>query len=134
MLAAIFVLVVAPRFATADTKASPANRQSAKASDKTSQGEIPKMSDREKAGLRGPVESCTVENTTPAGPSSHAWRMVTMTKYDLNGRAYENGYNNDGTKGVQSLTYDSEGHLLREHGTPRQVNGARSTITTAKAG
>ncbi|MGD0957057.1 MAG: hypothetical protein ABR953_09525 [Candidatus Acidiferrales bacterium] len=42
-LAAILVLVVTPRFATADTKASPANQQSAKASDKTSQEEIPKM-------------------------------------------------------------------------------------------
>jgi len=126
-LAAILVLVVTPRFATADTKASPANQQSAKASDKTSQEEIPKMSDREKAGLRGPVESCTVENTTPAGPSTHAWRMVTMTKYDPDGRAYENGYiNNDGTKGVQSLTYDSEGHLLRAAWNTQA--GERSTI------
>ena len=85
------------------------------------------MSDREKAGLRGPVESCTVESTTPAGQSTHAWRMVTMTKYDPNGRAYENGYvNNDGTKGVQSLTYDSEGHLLRAAWNTQA--GERSTI------
>jgi YD repeat-containing protein len=53
--------------------------------------------------------------------------MVTMTKYDPDGRAYENGYiNNDGTKGVQSLTYDSEGHLLRAAWNTQA--GERSTI------
>jgi YD repeat-containing protein len=126
-LAATLVLIVAPGLESSDTKTSSANQQPAEASDATSQEEIPKMSDREKAGLRGPVESCTVENTTPAGPRTHAWRTVTTTKYDPDGRAYETGYvNNDGTKGVQSLTYDSEGHLLRAAWNDQA--GERSTI------
>jgi YD repeat-containing protein len=112
-LAAMVMLIAAPRFANADRKAPPANRQTTKASDATSHEEIPKLSDREKAGLRGAVESCTVEDTTPAGPNTHAWRMVTTSKYDPDGRMYEHSYiNNDGTKGVESLTYDADGHLL----------------------
>jgi YD repeat-containing protein len=40
--------------------------------------------------------------------------MVTTTKYDSDGRIYQHGYvNNDGSKGLESLTYDTEGHLLR---------------------
>ena len=57
------------------------------------------MSDREKAGLRGDVEECSLERITPASPTAPGWRMVYTRKYDLEGRILQSGYvNNDGSK------------------------------------
>jgi len=121
---AFFVSLAAPRAANA----RPRDPQKAESS-ATSSKEGPTMSQREKAGLRGPVEECTEERITPPGPSSPAWRMVTTTKYDPDGRIYQRGYvNNDGSKGVESLTYDAEGHLLRTVWDAQ--GGTRDTIYT----
>lgn len=110
-LVAILVLLVAPQSADAGNTASPSHQQDGAAAPA---GTGPILSDREKAGLRGPVEDCTVETMTPSGPGSSAWRMVITTKYGPDGRTYQQDYeDSDGSKGVESLTYDSEGHLLR---------------------
>lgn len=94
--------------------ASPQTKQQAAGSDaETSHAQPPAPSDREKAGLRGPVEACTQESTTPPQGNRPAWKMVYTNKYDRDGRMYQTGYvNNDGSKGTSSLTYDAEGHLL----------------------
>jgi YD repeat-containing protein len=112
-LAAILFLSVLP---SGDAKpASPQTNQQAAGSDaETSHAQPPALSDREKAGLRGPVEECTVESTTPPEGNRPAWKMVYTNKYDRDGKMYQTSYvNNDGSKGTQSLTYDAEGHLLR---------------------
>jgi YD repeat-containing protein len=127
--AAILLFLLAPQSANSGTTASPANQQGAEAASAASQREIPMVSDREKAGPRGPVEECTVEMIAPPGSTSHAWRMITATKYDPDGRIYQHSYiNNDGSKGVESLTYDTEGHLLREMWDAQ--NGTSDTIYT----
>lgn len=123
----VVLFLLAPQPANARTGGPRPHQQGAASSVATSHGDLPMLSDREKAGLRGPVEECTVETTTSPGPSSRAWRMVYITKYDPDGRMYEHGYvNKDGSKGTDSLTYDTEGHLLREvwdseHGTSNTI-------------
>lgn len=93
------------------------NQQAARSDAEPSHAQLPALSDREKAGLRGPVEECTEESTTPPQGNRPAWKMVTTTKYDRDGRIYETGYvNNDGSTGTSSLTYDVEGHLLTSVG------------------
>lgn len=112
-LAAILLFLLAPQSANSGTTASPTDQQGDSAA-AVSRGSGPTVSDREKAGLRGSVEECTVETITPPGPTSRPWRLVTTTKYYPDGRIYQFGYiNNDGSKGVESLTYDTKGHLLR---------------------
>lgn len=115
LAAILFVLALQ----SGDAKpASPQTNHQAGGSDaKTSHTQLPALSDREKAGLRGPVEECTEESTTPPWGNHPAWKMVNTTKYDREGIIYETGYvNNDGSKGTTSLTYDVEGHLLTSVG------------------
>jgi YD repeat-containing protein len=114
LAAAVVLFLFAPQSANARTGGSRPRQQGAASAGTTSHGEVPVLSDREKAGLRGPVEECILETITPPGPTSHAWRMVYTTKYDPDGRMYQLNYvNNDGSKGMESLTYDTKGHLLR---------------------
>jgi YD repeat-containing protein len=111
LAAILFLLPLQP--GDAKTASSQNNQQGARSDAETSHGQPPALSDREKAGLHGPVEECTEESTTPPSGNSPAWKMVYTTKYDRDGRIYQTGYvNNDGSKGTQSLTYDAEGHLL----------------------
>src|ERR1700732_1028817 len=55
-------------------------------SNKTSSGEKSPMSDREKAGLRGPVQQYTEERTSPAFENFPARSHFTTTKYGEDGR------------------------------------------------
>jgi YD repeat-containing protein len=125
-LAAILLFLLASQFAESGA-VLPADQHSAEAAAATSPAKPPMLSDREKAGLHGPVEECTVESTTSPGPNSRAWRMVTTTKYDPDGRMYQSGYvNNDGSKGMGTLTYDAQGHLLSAVGESK--DGVSATI------
>jgi YD repeat-containing protein len=109
----ILLFLLAPQSARSGTTAAPADHQRQSATAALAETSAT-MSDREKSGLHGLVEECTVESTTPSGPGSSAWRMVSTTKYDPDGRIYQTGYiNNDGSKGMESFTYSAEGHLLR---------------------
>jgi hypothetical protein len=56
---------------------------------KISTGEKSQMSDREKAGLRGPVQQCTEERTTPAFENFPATSYVSINKYSPEGRIIE---------------------------------------------
>lgn len=69
----------------------------------------PTISDREKAGLRGPVRTCVEE--TGALPSS---KFSTTTKYSPDGRLLTSrNANPDGSGWVRALTYDDDGRLAK---------------------
>jgi YD repeat-containing protein len=107
---AILFLLLAPRYASASNAADSTHQQAAESAAATSTDQLQIPSDRESAGLRGPVEQCIDEMRYGQG----GWRMVNETKYDADGRTSQRSYtNNDGTKGLETFTYDAEGHLLR---------------------
>lgn len=104
---AILLLFLAPSEASAGNAAGSAHPQAAE-STATAKAELRAPTDREGAGLRGPVAQC-IEETSYGN-----WKMVYETKYDADGRTLEQGYtNNDGSQGLETFTYDAEGHLLR---------------------
>src|SRR6516225_5293260 len=109
-LAAILLLAIISRSATA--VASPRNQQGQSGTGTVHpQTHVP--SDREIAGLRGPVERCTVESRYDDGKR----RMIRERTYDPDGRISQiRSTNYDGTNvstDVKSFTYDADGHLLR---------------------
>jgi YD repeat-containing protein len=74
----------------------------------------PTMSDREKAGLRGPVEQCFEETITPPGPDYPESRFASTINYDRVGRRLHfSSTLTNGSKSMASYTYDSRGHLLK---------------------
>lgn len=113
-LAAMLFLVLVPRFDIADSAPSLAGYQGTESAVRAPQGQSHAQSDREIAGLRGPVERCTDETRYDQGGR---WRMIRETTYDPDGRISQlSGTNDDGTnvsKSVESFTYDAGGHLLR---------------------
>src|SRR6266480_2485577 len=69
------------------------------------------MSDREKAGLHGPVRTCVEETPLPDGKSH-----LTTTEYDPDGRLLTfRSTNSDGTKWIVTRTYDADGRLTKKH-------------------
>lgn len=65
------------------------------------------MSDREKAGLRGPVHTCVEEVVYATGKYS------TTRTYDLDGKLLvSRSTNSDGSEWVTTWTYDSDGRLI----------------------
>lgn len=113
-LAAMLFLVSVPRFDIADSAPSLAGYQGTESAVRAPQGQTHAQSDREIAGLRGPVERCTDETRYDQGGR---WRMIRETTYDPDGRISKiRSTNDDGTnvsKGVGSFTYDAEDHLLQ---------------------
>ena len=64
------------------------------------------MSDREKAGLRGPVHACIEETVYPTG------KFSTTHTYDIDGKLLvSRSSNSDGADWVTTRTYDSDGRL-----------------------
>ena len=75
------------------------------------------MSDREKAGLRGPVQQCTEERATPAFEDFPATRYVSINKYSPDGRVLQTAIGNSIESAQESsitYTYDSSGRLLKK--------------------
>lgn len=76
------------------------------------------MSDREKAGLRGPVQQCTEEQTVPAFENVPAATYTATTKYSPEGRVLQSTTSNSGESGPPEFsttyTYDSTGRLLKK--------------------
>jgi YD repeat-containing protein len=109
-LLVVLLLVMSLRIVAARNAASSANRQASTSAAASSSAQLRPASESLKAGLHGPVQDCIWEQRTGGGN----WRMVTEAKYDADGRVYQYSYtNNDGTKGLESFTYDADGHLLR---------------------
>ncbi len=66
------------------------------------------MSDREKAGLRGPLKTCLEETIYPTG------KYVTMTEYSTDGRVLTiRATQADGSQWVSTDKYDTNGHLAK---------------------
>ncbi len=77
------------------------------------------MSDREKAGLRGPVRTCLEETIFPGAttgdetqiPERRSWYA---TEYDVEGRVkVTRTRNSDGSEWVTRYTYDASGNQLK---------------------
>ncbi len=66
------------------------------------------MTDREKAGLRGPVRTRVEETIYPGG------KFLTTTEYSLDGRLLaSSASNSDGSAWVTTQTYDADGRLVK---------------------
>ncbi len=71
----------------------------------------PQKSDRERHGLRGPVEECDEEKTVPAlHQRDKVEKWVTTLKYSPDGNIYQI----HSPDGLRSITYDAEGRILAE--------------------
>ncbi len=116
--AAIAILfVLQPLILTAYDLPRPANNQSdPTVTDKISTGENAPMSDREKAGLHGPVQQCIEERTTPAFENFPGTSYVSITKYSPEGKLLQTSFGNSVESAQESsttYTYDSAGRLLK---------------------
>src|SRR5580658_575603 len=71
----------------------------------------PQKSDRERGGLRGPVEECDVKTTIPPqNPGGPTHTVSYVDKYNRDGNIYQRiDYN-----GSESITYDAQGRELAE--------------------
>jgi YD repeat-containing protein len=66
------------------------------------------MTDREKAGLRGPVKTSIEETVYPGG------KYTTATEYSLDGKLLTTRtVQSDGSQWVTAQTYDADGHLAK---------------------
>lgn len=73
-----------------------------------------KPSDRERAGLHGPVKSYTVEFEYPARAGAPVIKSSSTWTYDRDGRLLEQrSSNSNGSETVTTVTNDAAGHLLR---------------------
>src|ERR1700730_4757876 len=75
------------------------------------------MSDREKVGLRGPVQQCTEERTTPAFENFPGTSYVSINKYSPEGKLLQTSIGNSIESAQESsvtYTYDSAGRLLKK--------------------
>ena len=71
------------------------------------------MSDRDKAGLRGPVKTVVYERTF-SGTDGQPLHTTTTTEYTRDGRILETRTGNaDGSEWLTNYTYDRDGRLLR---------------------
>ena len=87
------------------------------------------ISDREKAGLHGPVRTCVVETLPDA--KSH----LTTTEYDPDGRLLTFGFtNSDDTGWSTANTYDVDGRLTRTISGNSREPGVESVYTYDRAG
>jgi YD repeat-containing protein len=97
---------------------TPSSQSDTPISNKTSSGEKSSMSDREKAGLRGPVQQCTEEQTIPAFENMPSTTYTTITKYTPDGRTLQSTTSNSVQAGPPEFsttyTYDSTGRLVKK--------------------
>jgi YD repeat-containing protein len=85
---------------------------------KISSGEQSPMSDREKAGLRGPVQQCTEEHTFPPSGDFPGTTNTATTTYSPDGRILHstnvNSFGPESQEFSTTYTYDSTGRLLKK--------------------
>ena len=88
------------------------------------------MSDREKAGLHGPVRTCVEETIFPDGKP-----YLTTTEYDPDGSLLTfRNTNSDGTEWIVTKTYDADGRLTRTISGNSREPGLDSVYTYDGAG
>lgn len=72
------------------------------------------MSERDKAGLRGPVKTVVTERPFPGVDGEQSRKTTTTTEYARDGRSLEVRYGNpDGSEWATRYTYHSDGRLLK---------------------
>lgn len=107
------------------------HQSDAAVTNKITSGEKSPMSDREKAGLRGPVQQCTEEQFIPAFENVSAASYTTTTKYSPEGRILQSTTSNSVEAGPPEFsttyTYDSTGRLVK-----KTVTSPRSPATESK--
>lgn len=125
---AILLFLLAPQSSNCRMASRTSDQQGIDTTGTASHGESPTMSDRDRAGLRGPVEQCTEETITLPGPTYPGMRHISTTKYDPTGRILQITFiHPDGSKSSGSHTYDSQGRLLKTtwsqpSGPPNETN------------
>jgi len=73
------------------------------------------MSEREQAGLRGPVKTCVEERTIPATSDRPEIKHITTTEYTSDGRILRTRQGRPGDQEwISTRTYDAEGRLLKQ--------------------
>ena len=83
---------------------------------------------RSKAGLRGPVRTCSEETITGAPGASYSF--VQTTEYSPEGRVMSQGTRTqDASEWITTYDYDSAGHLLRSTSGRADATPADRTIT-----
>jgi YD repeat-containing protein len=99
------------------TQAKTPGRQISSTADSKRRGDIPKMSDREKSGLRGPVAECTEERTTPPVETHPGIKVVVTTNYDRQGRiartSTTRSFGSNTHEFVTTNAYDEQRRLLK---------------------
>jgi YD repeat-containing protein len=92
------------------------------------------ISDREKAGLRGPVKAVINEQTMSLPNGDQL--STTITKYTPDGRTLEERTSNsDGSEWVTSYTYHPDGRLLKTvSGNAGSTDGSETTYIYDEAG
>jgi hypothetical protein len=69
-----------------------------------------RISDREEAGLRGPVKTCVEERTEPPDGTKYS----TTTEYSPDGRLLTTQHTgSDGTEWIKTQSYDADGRLTK---------------------
>jgi len=83
------------------------------------------MSDREKAGLHGPVRTCVEETILPDGKS-----YLTAREYGPDGRTLAaRSSNSDGTEWIVTRTYEADGPLTKIVSGNSRESGLESVYT-----
>jgi YD repeat-containing protein len=117
-LAVALLVALQPPILMADELPSRTSHQpDAAITNKISTGEKSLMSDREKAGLRGPVQQCTEERTTLAFENFPGTSYVSINKYSSEGRILQSAAGNSVESAQEfstTYTYDSTGRLLKK--------------------
>ena|ERR1700719_4019545 len=101
----------------------PANNQSdPTVTNKTFSGENTSMADREKVDLRGPVQQCSEERTTPAFENFPGTSYVSISKYSPEGKLLQSSIGNS----VESAQESSTTYTLPCGSTPLMSRSSRS--------
>ena len=117
--AAVFLFFLMLRCSSDAPNLAIVNSQSAEASSPSSAYGVSQMTDREKAGLRGPVRTRVEETIYPGG------KFLTTTEYSLDGRLLATrASNSDGSAWATTQTFDADGRLVK---TASGNSGERAT-------
>jgi YD repeat-containing protein len=113
-LVAILALALLPQSAYRGMAALAATPQNIQTTDRPSDQKVPTMSEREKAGLRGPIKQWTDEQVMPAVKGFPERLFSYTTEYDPDGKILSvSNLNSDGSTWLVAYTYDAQGRLLK---------------------
>jgi YD repeat-containing protein len=99
--------------------------------------QLPVMTEREQAGLRGLVKTCIQETTFPSHAANNIpeRKMSTTTDYDLSGRVLAVRHSNpDGSEWISTKTYDSSGRLVKVSSGSTNSKAAEQLYTYDESG